>query len=143
MIKATPGGWEVMAAALGVSRQSLENRIYERKGQSVTVELAQQMQTVSGTTLWADKVAADSGGCFVALPDCGPVCNEDLRSKFNGLYAEIGHLSETFEAATKDDDINRVERRNLERVGNQINRKTLELLALAFKVFCDPARGAQ
>jgi len=142
MIKATPGSWEVMAAALGMTRQALENRIYERKGQTVSVDLAQQMQVVSGTTLWAEAVAMQAGGCFVQMPKCGTVCNEDLRGKFNGLYVEIGHLCETFEDAVKNDDINKGERHKLEVLGQNINRKTIELLALAFEVFCkhpDPA----
>ncbi len=138
MIKATPGGWDVMCAALGMSRQALENRVYERKGQSVCVHLAQQMQHVSGTTLWAQAVAEQAGGCFVQLPDYKAVCNEDLRSKFNGLYSEVGKLSQTFEDAIRDDDINTAERVSLEAVGHQINRKMLELLALAFQVFCKP-----
>ena len=34
MIRAFPVGWDAMAGALGMSRDALENRIYERKGQS-------------------------------------------------------------------------------------------------------------
>lgn len=143
MIKATPGGWDVMAAALGVSRTSLENRVYERKGQAVTVDLAQQMQVVSGTTLWAEAVAAAAGGCFVKLPDVGGVCNEDLRVKFNGLFSQVGKLSQTFEDAIQDDDINKQERRQLELVGHQITRKMLELLGVAFQVFCKPQGAAE
>jgi len=136
MIKATPGGWDVMCASLGMTRDALENRIYERRGQSVCVHLAQQMQTVSGTTLWAEAVAQQAGGTFVKLPDTGPIGNEELLAKFNDLYSEIGRLSQVFQSAILDDDINPGERHTLEHVGHQVNRKTLELLGVAFKVFC-------
>ena len=49
MIRAFPGGWDAMAGALGMSRDALENRIYERKGQSVLVETALQMQQFSSS----------------------------------------------------------------------------------------------
>lgn len=139
MIKAIPGGWDVMCAALGLSRDALENRVYERKGQSVSVDLARQMQVVSGTTLWAEAVAAQSGGAFVRLPDVGPIGNEELLAKFNALYGEVGRLSHLFQTSIEDDDIDPVERRNLEKAGQQINCKTLELLAVAFRVFCKPS----
>lgn len=54
MIKEYPGGWDAMSAALGMTRDALENRIYERKGQSVLVETALQMQIFSASSHFAD-----------------------------------------------------------------------------------------
>ena len=37
MITAYPGGWSAMAGAMGWSLAGLENRVYERKNQQMTV----------------------------------------------------------------------------------------------------------
>lgn len=138
MIRSTNGGWDVMAAALGLSRQGLENRIYERKGQTVSVDLALQMQVVSETTLFSEAVAAAARGVFVSLPDVEDVGNVELLSKFNELYAELGDLSGKFRDYTSDNRLDSVERRTLTGVGQSIHKTVQELLALTFSVFCLP-----
>lgn len=90
MIRAFPGGWDAMAAALGVTRAGLENRIYERKGQSLHVETARQMQAFSGCPAFAEAVAADAGGVFLPLPEAEEVGSDELLAMFNQLYAELG-----------------------------------------------------
>ena len=139
MIKATPGGWDVMCAALGMSRQGLENRVYERKGQTVSVNLALQMQAVSQTTLFAEAVALAGDGVFMRLPKSDAVGNDELLDKFNKLYAELGDLSGKFRDFTRDKAIDAVEQRSLTGVGQHIHRTVEELLALTFRVFCKPA----
>jgi hypothetical protein len=136
MIKACPGGWDVMAASLGMSRQALENRVYERKGQCVSADTALQMQKVSGTSLFAEASAQDAGGVFMKLPEHGEHDNDELLSKFNDLYIELGDLSGKFKEYTKNNDIDIGERRSLEGVGQHIHRTVEELLALTFRVFC-------
>ena len=136
MIGAFPGGWEAMAGALGMSVSSLENRIYERKGQCVSVHLAKQMQAFSGTTLFAEAIAQESGGVFIKLPDRNDVGNDELLSEFNLLYAELGELSAKFREYVKDDEISEKERADLDGVAQQIHRTVEELLALAYLVYC-------
>ena len=110
MIKAFPGGWDAIAAALGMSRNGLENRVYERKGQGVTVDTALQLQAFSGTTLFAEAVAASSGGAFVKLPE--DICddNEALAKKFRDIYVRLGVFASHFEEATADEVIDPRER---------------------------------
>ena len=43
MCRAFPGGTEAMAASMGLTIDALKNRIYERKGQRVSVEEAMLM----------------------------------------------------------------------------------------------------
>ena len=114
--KDAAGGWDAMAAALGFSRDGLENRIYERKGQDLHVQTALQMQSFSGTTLFAQAVATAAGGTFLQLPEVGEVCNEDISTKFHELYAELGELSIEFQAATKDGEIDKRERERINEV---------------------------
>lgn len=139
MIKAFPGGWDAMAAALGMSKDALENRIYERKGQSVLVETALQMQSFSSTTHFAEAVAQVSGGVFMKLPEHGDHDREELLSKFNELYGELGELSIKFKTSIEDGEIDRRERADLSDVGQHIHRTVEELLTLTFQIYCRPA----
>lgn len=139
MIGAFPGGWPAMAAALGLpSAMALENRVYERKGQTVTVHLAEQMQAFSGTAHFAEGVARDSGGVFLKLPEARDIGNEELLAEFNLLYAELGELSGKFREYVKDNEIDKAERADLDDVAQQIHRTVEELLALTYQVYCRP-----
>lgn len=142
MIKAFPGGWDAMAAALGMSRDALENRIYERKGQSVLVETALQMQAFSGTTHFAEAIAQGSGGVFLKLPSGGDHDREELLDKFNELYAELGDLSTRFKESVADGEIDKREREGLTDAGQHIHRTVQELLTLTFQIYCRRDRAA-
>lgn len=136
MIKAVDGGWNVMAAALGLTRDGLENRIYERKGQTVSADLALQMQKVSKTTLYSEAVAKEGGGVFLLLPETGEQGNEELLSKFMELNAELGEMATQFKDAVRDNEIDSAERRELEVDAQKIHRSVQELLSLAFSIYC-------
>jgi hypothetical protein len=139
MIKSFSGGWDAMCGALAMSRQALENRIYERKGQGVDVELAMQMQAFSGTTLFAEAIASASGGTFVKLPEICSIDNDGLLMKFNALHTKIGLLSQKFAEYTDDDEVDQHERASLNAIGDEIHKATQELLALTFRIYCRPA----
>lgn len=142
MIRAFPGGWDAMSAALGMTRAALENRIYERKGQSVHVETALQMQQFSGRSAFAEAVAANAGGVFLPLPDPGEVDSDELLAMFNTLYAELGELSGKFRDAVQDGEISKRERAELTEVGQEIHRTVQQLLSLSFRVYCRPDKAA-
>lgn len=91
MINTFPGGLDAMCAALNMTREDIENCLDERKGQAVLVKTALQMQSMSGTTHFAEVIAELSGGVFIKKPDhCGSGSAE-FRDKFNELYAHLGH----------------------------------------------------
>lgn len=136
MIKAFNGGWDAMCGALGMTRSQLENRIYERKGQGVDVELAMQMQKFSGTTMFAEAVAASSGGTFVKLPEIDGIDNEALLVKFNQLHSKLGLLSQRFGEYTADGEVESRERADLLGIGGEVHKTLEELLAITFKVYC-------
>lgn len=136
MIKAFPGGWDSIAAALGMTRDALENRVYERRNQTVSVDLAQQMQKFSGTTLFAEAIAAESGGVFTRLVDVAAITDENLHEKFQELYKNLGILSSQYIEFTSDNDINKAERAKLEATADQIHKTIQELMGLMFHVFC-------
>ncbi|SNT28726.1 hypothetical protein SAMN06265795_12225 [Noviherbaspirillum humi] len=136
MIKAFAGGWDAMAAALGTSKDSLENRIYERKGQSMLVEIALQMQSFSDTTHFAEAIATISGGTFVKLPNVDHVDNDDILAKMNQLHVELGQWCGKFALATADGEIDTRERADLSAVVDAMHRTLDEIKALTFRAYC-------
>ena len=138
MIKAFPGGWDAICGALGLSRNALENRIYERKGQGVEVELALQIQTFTGTTHFAEAVALKSGGVFLRLPADLNDDNEEIGKKFRELNTRLGSFCQRFDEAIANDEIDKRERADLELIANGMQKTISELLALSFRVYCEP-----
>jgi hypothetical protein len=136
MIKAFAGGWDAMTGALGMSRDALENRIYERKGQGVLVETAMQLQAFSGTTYFAEAVAAASGGAFVKLPLELVDGNEALSMKFHRLVAELGEFSRRYAEAIADGEIDARERADLKALVDQMHKTLAEFMALTIRVHC-------
>lgn len=147
MIRAYQGGWDAMAAALGYSRDALENRIYERRGQRLHVEDALQMQAFCGQPLLAEAIATISGGTFVRLPCVASVGNDEISDKFHDLFEELGQLSKEFREATKDGEIDEGERELINDLVDRMHKTMDELRALTFKVYCketaNKKRGAK
>ena len=141
MIKAFPGGWDAIAPALGFTRDALENRIYERKGQGMLVDTAMQMQATTSTTHFAQAVAQASGGIFMPMPTAGEHDRQELLAKFNELYAKLGDLSVTFKDAIRDDEIDQGERAALTDVGQEIHSTVEGLLGLTFQIYCRKQQG--
>lgn len=135
MCKAMAGGWAAMAASLGLSKDGLENRVYERKGQEVTVHQAMQMQAMSGTTLFAEAVAADSGGVFIPLPNVDGVDDEEIQTLYMALVEEVGKLAREWREATRDGEVCKKERARLDAIRMAICTKATQMNDLTFKVF--------
>lgn len=142
MIKAMSGGWGAMCGALAMTRDAVENRIYERKGQGLLVETALAMQSFSGTTLFAEAIATASGGTFVKLPEFQAGDNDVLMLKFNELYAELGQYSRDFSEATLDEVIDKGERKVIEANAARVQKVMAELTAIMMRVYC-PNQGEQ
>lgn len=136
MCKGMPGGWAAMAAAMGLSKDALENRVYERKGQAVSLHEAMQMQAFHGSTLFAEAVAMDSGGVFVRMPDVGPVDNEEIQTLYMELVEDVARLAREWREATRDGEVDGRERRRLRRIQHDICAKTVQMNELTFKLFC-------
>lgn len=125
-----------MAAALGMSKDALENRVYERKGQQINVHTAMQLQAFSQTTFFAEAVSQESGGIFVKLPEFEECDRDELLGKFNQLYTELGRLSEKFSHHTQDGRIDQREKKDLTDTSQQIHRTVQELMVLTFAIYC-------
>ncbi|WP_374557971.1 YmfL family putative regulatory protein [Aquitalea pelogenes] len=141
MCRAMPGGWAAMAAAIGLSKDGLENRVYERKGQRVDVHEALQMQAFSSTTLFAEAVAAESGGVFIPLPSVDGVDVEEIHTVYMELVDQVGKLAREWREATRDGEVDPKERQRLEAVRHGICTKVTQMNHLTFQVFCKDAKS--
>lgn len=121
-----------------MSRNALENRIYETKRQTMSVDTALLMQKMTGSTLFAEAVAASSGGAFVKLPADLVDGNEALAKKFREVYVRLGGFAARFEEATADDVIDAGERADLDADMNGVQKALAEMMALTYRVYCAP-----
>jgi len=138
MCRSLAGGWATMAASLGLSKDALENRVYERKGQSVDVHLALQMQANSGTQLFAEAIAAESGGVFIELPEFEIPGDEEIQAVYMDLVDEVGRLAREWREVTADGEVDARERARLEEIREAICAKVTRVNQLTFAVFCRP-----
>lgn len=131
-------GWAGTAATLGMNKSALEARVYEVKGSGMRVDTALLIQAYSGTTHFAQAVAHATGGVYVDLPGTGEHDDEALGAKFHELYVKLGDLSKTYSFATKDGEIDKRERADLEHIAQEMHKTMKELMALMFQIYCRP-----
>ncbi|MDN0075617.1 YmfL family putative regulatory protein [Crenobacter sp. SG2303] len=137
MCRAMRGGWAAMAAAMNTSKKSLENRVYENGGQSMYVQDAMLMQSLSGTTYFAEAVAAESGGVFIELPDIELIDRGEIQTIYMELVDEVGKLAHEWREATRDGKIDKKERARLEAIRQAICTKVTQMNHMTFKVFIE------
>lgn len=136
MCRAINGGWEGMAKAMQTTVTSLQNSVYCRKGQQMTVSRAMAMQAASDTDYFAEAVARASGGVFIALPPADALRNIDIQEKYVELLDQVGALAREYREATADNDVNHAERRALERLGNRICQLVTQINQMTFRIYC-------
>nr|WP_318298040.1 YmfL family putative regulatory protein [Paraburkholderia bannensis] len=145
MIEAA-GGRSDMARELAITPSALDNRVYEKgapQPQRVHPDMAIQMQVISGTTLFAEEVARQSGGTFVPLPQLADeIDNDEIQNKFLRIVEHVGELATVHRKATEDEDVDAQERETLDGIAQQIHRSVQEMLALTYLIYSKPAPEA-
>ena len=105
MAKSVVGGHATMATMLSLnSKTALENRIYQVRGQSISIDEAMLMQRFTERTDFAQAVAHESGGVFIPLPpiDAAALTGEDITDNFMAAYVELGEFTRQWRNATHD-----------------------------------------
>lgn len=136
MISAFGHGPDALAVAMGLSPAGLNNRRFCIKGQQLHEDELLTMQALSGSTLYAEYIAARSGGVFVALPDCGDVDNDELLEKQQRLVEELGDMTRLLRESIRNDGaIDVDEKRCLQAEARKLYQLAHELVAVAVKVY--------
>jgi len=136
MIGAFGHGPDALAVAMGLSPAGLNNRRYCIKGQQLSEDELLAMQALSGTRLYAEYIAARSGGVFVALPDAGDVDNDELLEKQQRLVEELGDLTRLLRESIRNDGaIDADERHRLQCEARKLYQLAHELVSVAVQVY--------
>lgn len=135
-VDAFVGGRAALATALGMaSVNAFNNRLYELKGQKFDFDTPLIIQQLSGTTHYAQAVAAESGCVLVKLPHVEVNDRQDLLSKFVETIAKIGELSSDFNKFTGKGELTEAECEVLRADGQKVHREIEELLGLAMHLY--------
>lgn len=135
MISAFGHGPDALAVAMGLSPAGLNNRRYCIKGQQLSEDELLAMQALSGTRLYAEYIAARSGGVFVPLPDAAEVDNDELLNRQLELAEEVGALARLMKDSIRDGSINAGERSALYEEASKLFRMAHELVGVAVLVY--------
>lgn len=129
-------GRAATAATLGMTAAALDARVYELKGCGMRDNLALLIQTYSGTTMFAEWVAEQSGGVFMELPTDDDINGEALDESMLLLCEQLGKLAKTYREAKKDGEIDRKERADLSLIANDLHATLKKSMHVMFKVYC-------
>lgn len=104
MAKSPNGGHATTAVMMGLTESALENRLYEIKGQQISIEQAMLMQRMTERTDFAEAVAQESGGVFVLLPelDTAALLGEDITDCFLTVFSDLGEMVDEWKRITAD-----------------------------------------
>jgi len=99
-------GWIGTAAMMNMSRSQLEARVYEVKGSGMRVSTAQLLQRISGTTLFAQTVAAEAVTVAERLRQCVEQATWPAGLKLTGSFGVAqADEAQAMEAALKAADL--------------------------------------
>lgn len=114
MCSAAPGGREAMAGALGLSPTSFNNRFYEKNGcRFFDHHDLMMMQEVSGTVLYAEYVATESGMLLVERINPDDLDEPELFRLHSKVSAKQGELAIYMEKALEDGQVDSTEEKEL------------------------------
>ena len=139
MAQSPNGGYAVTSSMLGITRAALENRLYEVKGQRVSIEEAMLMQRLLERTDFAEAVAAESGGVFVAVPemDAAALLGEDIREHLHHSVEELGTLFSTWRNSTADGCLSKTESAQLWQQVRSVVNRVVAVAAVTDRIYGD------
>lgn len=131
-----PGGYAEAAEWLGVTENSLFNRLRIEGDQIFPLGWALVLQRAGGSNHIADAVARHSNGVFVPLADVDDVDNGDINQRLMESIEWIGKHSHYVRKATADGIIDEAERAQIEENSYKVMAKWQEHITLLYRVFC-------
>ncbi|AZS50673.1 hypothetical protein DM558_07720 [Entomomonas moraniae] len=134
-IKSYQGGWSAMAAALGMSVDALENRVYEKKGQSLALHEALMIESISETSHITEAMAARHHAVVITLPDVEHE-NKDLLVIQSQLQKALSGLLSTVANSYEDDGvIDRKEEKQILNEKTEAHKAVEKFVQVALTIF--------
>ncbi|MDX7987838.1 DNA-binding protein [Xenorhabdus sp. 12] len=140
MITKLSGGYKEAAEWLGITENSVYNRLRDEGDQVFPIGFAEVIQRACGEPLLVEEMARRAGGVFVPSPEV-EVDREDIAAKFNELVGKMGELAHRWNEFTADGVIDQQEREELNYIGEQLQVLTLGYLSLSYRYFCPSEKG--
>lgn len=139
MAQSPNGGYATSAAMLGMTKAGLENRLYEVKGQRLSIDDAMLLQRLTERTDFAEAVAAESGGVFVPVPemDAAALLGEDIREHLHCSIEELGCLFRTWRNSTADGCLDKAESAEMWRKVRGVVNRLVSAAALTDRIYGD------
>ena len=135
MLRRFGHGPDSLAAAMGMTPTQFHNRRYGLRNQCFEEEHYLAMQSLSGSSLYAEHIARLSGGVFVPLPEVVEVDNDELLTRQLELAEEVGALARLMKESIADGSINAMERAALYGEASKLFRMAHELVGVAVLVY--------
>ncbi|MBV6817755.1 hypothetical protein KWG64_07335 [Rahnella sp. PD12R] len=106
MCDAFPGGRSAMAGALGMSRTTFDNNLYEKNGcRFFEFAELEAMQEMSGTTLLAEYNADKVGLLLTSIPRPAELDRVELFNQSVDVAAKSGHVDQQIQESIADDGV--------------------------------------
>lgn len=106
MCDAFPGGRSAMAGALGMSRDTFNNNLYEKNGcRFFEFSELEAMQELSGTTMLAEYHAGKVGLLLSRVPRLSELDHTELFIQGVGVSAKKGHVDQQMQESIADDGV--------------------------------------
>lgn len=128
------GGYGPAAAALGMTANSLKNRLYNQRGQWLLHPMMMQLQELSGSTHYASAVAAESGGTFVHHPCVKGLTDSELDELWAKLMEYFSKFGSVWVRSTSDGEITDSERKDIVDVTDQCHQTLDMLVAVSLQI---------
>nr|DAR86411.1 MAG TPA: regulatory protein [Caudoviricetes sp.] len=137
MASAPNGGHSTCAAMLGLTCAALENRLYGIKGQQISIEQAMLLQRLTESTDFAEAVAQESGGVFVALPelDEAAMVGLDIQEGFLNLFTQLANMVQKHSDITQDGRVTKWESAVLWREVSKISQQLAAVAVMTDRVY--------
>lgn len=131
-----PGGYAEAAEWIGVTENSLFNRLRSDGDQIFPLGWALVLQRAGGFNHIADAVCRASDGAFIPLPDIEEVVNGDINQRLLEAIEQITRYSQQVREAIEDGVIETHERTAIDDELYRVITKLQEHATLVYRVFC-------
>jgi hypothetical protein len=136
-----PGGYAEAAEWIGVTENSLFNRLRTDGDQILPFGWAMVLQQAGGHHHIAHAVCRASGGAFVPLPDLEEVDNGDINQRLLEAIEQITRYSQQVRKVIEDGVIEPHERAAIDDELYRAIAKLQEHTTLVYRVFCAPVKS--
>lgn len=134
--RAFEGSQEELSRRACGSATGLRYKLAHYKGMHFRPDELVMIQLLTGGRATIGAMAAELGGVYLQLP---PVCetldNGDLEEELGLVQERLADLLREMREAKQDGEIDRNERRQLDRRGHEVNAQVMRYLALSYRVY--------